>query len=69
MGHSAGLATIGIITGLALAYASACVMETLLAGVKPGDPATFFSAIALCLLMTLLGSLLPTLRTVRIDPI
>jgi ABC-type lipoprotein release transport system permease subunit len=37
--------------------------------VRPGDPTTFLTAIGLCLLMTLLGSLLPTLRAVRIDPI
>jgi len=49
------LAAIGIAAGLALAYASGRAMEALLAGVKPGDPATFLSAIALCLLMTWLG--------------
>jgi len=68
MGHSAVLAAIGIVTGLALAYTSGRAMEALLAGVKPSDPATFLSAIGLCLLMTLLGSLLPTLRAVRVDP-
>jgi len=68
MGHSAVLAVIGIVTGLALAYTSGRAMEALLAGVKPSDPATFLSAIGLCLLMTLLGSLLPTLRAVRVDP-
>lgn len=69
MGHSAVLAAIGIAAGLALAYASGRAMEALLAGVKPGDPATFLTAIGLCLLMTLLGSLWPTLRAVRVDPI
>jgi predicted permease len=69
MGHSAVLAAIGIATGLALAYASGRAMESLLAGVKPGDPATFLSVIGLCLLMTLMGSFFPTLRAVRVDPI
>ena len=44
-------------------------MQALLAGLKPGDALTFASALGLCLIMTLLGSLLPALRAVRIDPI
>lgn len=69
MGRSAVLAFLGIAAGLGLAYASGRAMESLLAGVHPGDPATFSIAIGLCLLMALLGSLLPTLRAVRVDPI
>lgn len=69
IGRSVILAIVGITAGLALAYASARAMESLLAGVQPGDPATFITAIGLCLLMALLGSLLPTLRAVRVDPI
>jgi ABC-type antimicrobial peptide transport system permease subunit len=37
--------------------------------VKPGDPATFLISVALCSVMTIMGSLLPTLRAVRVDPI
>jgi len=44
-------------------------MEELLAGVRPADAPTFASAIGLWVLMTVLGSLLPALRAVRIDPI
>jgi ABC-type lipoprotein release transport system permease subunit len=43
-------------------------MQSLLAGVEPGDALTFTAAGVLCVLMTLLGSLLPTLRAVRVDP-
>ena len=39
------------------------------AGVKPSDYATFAAAAGLALLMTLAGSLLPTLRAVRVDPL
>jgi putative ABC transport system permease protein len=63
------LAGAGVLPGIALAYAAGRAMEGLLAGVQPGDAATFASAIGLCLLMTVLGSLLPALRAVRIDPI
>ena len=41
----------------------------LLAGVAPADLATFASVVALAVTMTVLGSLLPTLRALRVDPI
>jgi predicted permease len=63
------LAGAGVAPGIALAYPAGRAMEGLLAGVKPADAATFSSAIGLCLLMAVLGSLLPALRAVRIDPI
>ena len=69
LGRSAVLAGIGIVAGLALAYESGQWMESLLAGVKPSDPATFSIAVGLCLLMALLGSLSPTVRAVKVDPI
>ena len=63
------LALIGVVAGVALAYAAGRSMEALLAGVKPADPITIVSAVALAALMTLLGSLAPTLRAMRVDPI
>ena len=63
------LAGAGVVPGVVLAYAAGRAMEGLLAGVRPGDALTFASMIGLCVLMTLLGSLLPALRAVRIDPI
>ena len=63
------LAGAGIVPGIVLAYAAGRAMEGLLAGVRPGDALTFASAIGLCVLMTVLGSLVPALRAVRIDPI
>jgi hypothetical protein len=63
------LAATGVLPGIALAYAAGRAMEGLLAGVKPGDALTFAAAIGLCVLMTVLGSLVPALRAVRIDPI
>lgn len=43
-------------------------MQALLAGVSPADAATFLSAVGLSVLMALVGSLLPALRAVRVDP-
>jgi predicted permease len=62
------LAGAGIVPGIVLAFAAGRAMEGLLAGVQPGDALTFASAIGLCLLMTVLGSFLPAMRAVRIDP-
>jgi ABC-type lipoprotein release transport system permease subunit len=44
------------------------VLESALAGVKPDDPPTFAAACVLATLMALAGSLLPTLRALRVDP-
>jgi ABC-type antimicrobial peptide transport system permease subunit len=43
-------------------------MRALLAGVEPADAVTFIAAGALCLVMALIGSLVPTLRAARVDP-
>jgi len=63
------LAGAGVALGAILAYAAGREMEALLAGVKPGDAFTFLTAIGLCGLMTLVGSLVPAARAVRVDPI
>jgi putative ABC transport system permease protein len=63
------LAAIGVITGVALAYASGRAMQSLLAGVAPGDWLTFAVAVALTLAMTVAGSLRPALSAVRVDPV
>ena len=62
------VALAGVLPGLALAYVAARLMQALLAGIQPGDLPTFLSAAGLCLVMTLVGSFLPALRAVRIDP-
>ncbi len=59
----------GVVLGIALAYAAARAMQSILAGITPGDAATFLAAAGLCFLMTLAGSLAPALRALRVDPI
>ena len=63
------LAVLGVAIGAALAYAAGRSMQALLFGVDPANPAVFAAAIALAMLMTLAGSLLPAWRAVRVDPI
>ena len=67
--EGAVLAAIGGIAGLCLSYAAGRTFESLLAGVRPADPVTYSIAIAVALLMTLSGSLIPALRALRVDPV
>jgi putative ABC transport system permease protein len=69
VGRGLTLAATGIAVGAALGVAIARTLQAILAGVSPMDPAVYASAIALALLMTLLGCLLPAMRAVRVDPI
>jgi len=69
LGRSALIALLGVAIGAALAYAAGRSMQAVLFGVDPASPMVFGAAIALALLMTLAGSLLPALRAVRVDPI
>jgi putative ABC transport system permease protein len=62
------LAVVGIAAGMALAYGAGKLLQSLLAGVAPHDAATFACAALVALVMTLLGSLEPALRAVRVDP-
>jgi predicted permease len=62
------LAICGVIPGIAIAYAAGRAMQSILFGVDPGDGPTFAAAAALCLLMTLAGSLMPALKAVRVAP-
>jgi len=62
------LAVAGIVPGVLLAYAAGRSMEALLAGVRPTDGLTLATAVALSFLMTVLGTLVPTVRALRVDP-
>ena len=61
-------AATGAVLGAIAAFVAGSAMRALLAGLDPADPLAFAAAIALCLLMTLFGSLLPALRATRVDP-
>ncbi len=62
------LAVVGIAAGVPAAYGAGKLLESLLAGVKPHDAASFAAAAALAMVMTLAGSLTPAIRAVRVDP-
>jgi predicted permease len=67
--HGFGLAAAGAALGLALGYVAGRTMQSLLAGVSPADSVAYASSVALVLVVTLAGTLLPALRAMRIDPI
>jgi predicted permease len=69
LGEGLMLASIGALLGLGLAYVAGRNMQALLAGIDPADPATFVTAAVLALGMTVLGSLLPAVRALRVDAI
>jgi putative ABC transport system permease protein len=69
VGEGFKLAAIGIVLGIALAYGTGQLLQSLLAGVKPWDPSTLITAVGVSLVMTIAGSLLPAIRAVRVDPI
>ncbi len=62
------LALVGMIVGLAGALGLTRMMSSLLFGVTPTDPFTFFSVFALLLLVALSACLFPAGRAMRIDP-
>jgi predicted lysophospholipase L1 biosynthesis ABC-type transport system permease subunit len=62
------LSAIGVVIGVAAALGAGQSMKALLAGIEPADTVTFAAAIALCVAMTVMGSLVPAVRATRVDP-
>jgi MacB-like periplasmic core domain/FtsX-like permease family len=62
------LAAAGALVGLALAHVAGRSLEAALVGVRPTDVPTITAALAMVLVMTLAGSLVPAWRAARVDP-
>jgi predicted permease len=63
------LATIGIVAGLAGAFALTRVMASLLFGVSPMDAATFSAVPVLLAAVAFAATVIPAWRTTRVDPV
>ena len=63
------LAAIGTVAGTVCAAWAAQALQSLLFGVNPGDSQVFAAAVAVCVTMALVGSLLPAIRATRVDPL
>jgi putative ABC transport system permease protein len=62
------LAVAGVVPGVLIAYWAGRAMQALLFGVQPGDAVTLTTAVVVCSLVAVAGSLIPALRAVRVDP-
>jgi putative ABC transport system permease protein len=67
--RAVALGAIGAVLGVAAGRGAGQILQTLLAGVSPTDAAVVTASIALCLLVTMVGSLVPAFRAVRTSPI
>ena len=67
--ESLGFAVAGCAAGLLLASVTARWLDSQLYGVRPHDPVTYAAALALILVVALVGSLVPTRRAIAVEPI
>ena len=69
LGHGLRLAGIGVLFGLAGAFATTRVIRTELYNVTPTDPASFVGVAVFLTLVALLASYVPARRAMAVDPI
>jgi ABC-type antimicrobial peptide transport system permease subunit len=69
VGHGFLLAGIGVVCGLAAAFALTRLMSSLLFEVKPVDPLTYAAVAFGVIAAALLASYLPALRAAKVDPV
>jgi putative ABC transport system permease protein len=68
LGQGARLAGLGIVIGLAAAFAVTRTMASFLYGVQATDPLTFACVSLLLVAVALLACYLPARRATRVDP-
>ena len=64
-----GLTLLGVVIGIAVAFAATRLMSSLLFGVKAADPLTFMTVPLLLALVALLACYLPARRATKVDPL
>jgi putative ABC transport system permease protein len=63
-----GLTAVGVVAGLAIAFAMNRVLRSLLFGVGPGDPLTITAVVGLMAAVALVACYLPAHSATRVDP-
>jgi putative ABC transport system permease protein len=69
LGQGMALALIGLVIGLACAYALTSAVKSLLFQVAPNDPVTFFSVAAVLAFAALAACYIPARRAAQVDPL
>jgi putative ABC transport system permease protein len=64
-----GLALVGVVIGVAAAFALTSAVKSFLFGVTPNDPATFFTVAAVLAAAALAACYLPARRAAQVDPL
>ncbi len=64
-----GMVAVGLVVGLVLSYWATNLIQQLLFGIEPTDPATFMAAALGFGLVALVACLLPAWRATRVDPV
>jgi putative ABC transport system permease protein len=69
IGEGLALVAVGVVIGLAGAFAGARVLRTFLFDLTPGDPVTYAAVIVVLVVTAALASWVPGLRASRVDPV
>jgi ABC-type antimicrobial peptide transport system permease subunit len=68
VGQGLRVLAVGLVIGLVLAFAATRFLSSLLFGVSPTDPLTFFSMASILGAVGLFATYLPARRATRVDP-
>jgi hypothetical protein len=69
LGRGVVLALVGVVLGVAAAYASTQLIESQLFGIEARDPLTFVVVPVLLLMVSVAASVIPAVRASRVDPV
>jgi ABC-type antimicrobial peptide transport system permease subunit len=68
VGESLTIVSFGIVIGMSAAFGAGRLIASMLFGLSPIDPLTYFAVIVILTSIALLASLAPAVRASRIDP-
>jgi predicted permease len=69
IGQAVVVAAFGAVAGVAISLGVTRLLTTLLYGVKPGDPTTLLSVMALLVMVAVVACFLPARRATKVDPL